>query len=599
MARRADARRRAVPRSVQLLGDREPRRRAHVRGLRGHVEQRHDDRDAGLARAPRRAVLAARRRVGRRQARLPRRAPPARGRGDHADAGAPEPRHNSRRRSVALLAAQRRRGDRRVPDRAKRGMAGVGGLDEDHGRLQRRGLRPASVGGMARRLHARGGVGHRESATRGNLHPIEDVDRLVARWDLLGTSRTPAVPPAMRYVYRGVSALDDGRSRPDGSRRAARAAAPTAQRSESRARGARRGVLGRAPRAPRTAGPRSWPRSAAEARAVLDDDRRARPRLGRATRHAAPRRPRSAATRAGRGRAAASRRLRALRRYPGSSSRTRPRRTTSLRASRRWSAPAPPARLDVVVLDARGRLAATLDSVRTQCLRPHRGRSSRRTTARCDDSDAVARLSRARQTASTPRSRRRRASSSSCSRGRPARAALRARPRRRRPGRRKTPPTATRTARRAGRRVAWHLKPRPLRSRDALLLRRGRRAAARAPLAVLRARWAHAVGGPGSRARLRAAPRRAHRARRPRRRGAGVARRGAPDLADATAATIPRGRRQRCSAAARTGTVAPARCCRACGSPSPRRPRARRRDRDPDARPTRPAHGVRRVGRAR
>jgi GT2 family glycosyltransferase len=43
-------------------------------------------------------------------------------------------------------------------------------------------------------------LGHRESASRGDLHPPADEALLIARWDLLGEYVDPSMPPAVRYV---------------------------------------------------------------------------------------------------------------------------------------------------------------------------------------------------------------------------------------------------------------------------------------------------------------------------------------------------------------------------------------------------------------
>ena len=47
-------------------------------------------------------------------------------------------------------------------------------------------------------------LGHRESASRGDLHPPADEALLIARWDLLGEYVDPSIPPAMRYVAGAV-----------------------------------------------------------------------------------------------------------------------------------------------------------------------------------------------------------------------------------------------------------------------------------------------------------------------------------------------------------------------------------------------------------
>ena len=46
-------------------------------------------------------------------------------------------------------------------------------------------------------------LGHRESASRGDLHPPPDEALLIARWDLLGDYVDPSMPPAVRqYTTR-------------------------------------------------------------------------------------------------------------------------------------------------------------------------------------------------------------------------------------------------------------------------------------------------------------------------------------------------------------------------------------------------------------
>ncbi|HEV3211944.1 MAG TPA: glycosyltransferase, partial [Acidimicrobiales bacterium] len=47
-------------------------------------------------------------------------------------------------------------------------------------------------------------LGHRESASRGDLHPPADEALLIARWDLLGDFVDPSMPPAVRYVAGAV-----------------------------------------------------------------------------------------------------------------------------------------------------------------------------------------------------------------------------------------------------------------------------------------------------------------------------------------------------------------------------------------------------------
>jgi GT2 family glycosyltransferase len=55
-------------------------------------------------------------------------------------------------------------------------------------------------------------LGHRESASRGNLHPPADEALLIARWDLLGTYVDPSMPPAMRYDELGEVSLREWRA---------------------------------------------------------------------------------------------------------------------------------------------------------------------------------------------------------------------------------------------------------------------------------------------------------------------------------------------------------------------------------------------------
>jgi GT2 family glycosyltransferase len=55
-------------------------------------------------------------------------------------------------------------------------------------------------------------LGHRESATRGSLHPLSDEALLIERWDLLGDYVDPSMPPAMRLVAGEVD-LEDPRVR--------------------------------------------------------------------------------------------------------------------------------------------------------------------------------------------------------------------------------------------------------------------------------------------------------------------------------------------------------------------------------------------------
>ena len=59
-------------------------------------------------------------------------------------------------------------------------------------------------------------LGHRESASRGNLHPPADEALLISRWDLLGSYVDPSMPPALRYDELGEVGLRTWRS-PDRS----------------------------------------------------------------------------------------------------------------------------------------------------------------------------------------------------------------------------------------------------------------------------------------------------------------------------------------------------------------------------------------------
>ena len=47
-------------------------------------------------------------------------------------------------------------------------------------------------------------LGHRESASRGDLHPPADEALLIARWDLLGDYVDPSMPPAVRQFTTRV-----------------------------------------------------------------------------------------------------------------------------------------------------------------------------------------------------------------------------------------------------------------------------------------------------------------------------------------------------------------------------------------------------------
>jgi CHAD domain-containing protein/GT2 family glycosyltransferase len=47
-------------------------------------------------------------------------------------------------------------------------------------------------------------LGHRESASRGDLHPPADEALLIARWDLFGEYLDPSMPPAVRYFTTKV-----------------------------------------------------------------------------------------------------------------------------------------------------------------------------------------------------------------------------------------------------------------------------------------------------------------------------------------------------------------------------------------------------------
>ena len=117
-------------------------------------------------------------------------------------------------------------------------------------------------------------LGHRESATRGNLHPLEDVHRLIARWDLLGGFQDPAVPAAMRFVTSAISLVP-----PSGPPIAPPPRGPLLPCSEAqggvdlaslRAQHAELvGALGAAPSTGRSALVARW--VGREARAILDD----------------------------------------------------------------------------------------------------------------------------------------------------------------------------------------------------------------------------------------------------------------------------------------------------------------------------------------
>jgi hypothetical protein len=65
-------------------------------------------------------------------------------------------------------------------------------------------------------------LGHRESASRGDLHPPADEALLIARWDLLGDFVDPSMPPAVRLLTAKVDVdVPAGRGRRALRRRAA------------------------------------------------------------------------------------------------------------------------------------------------------------------------------------------------------------------------------------------------------------------------------------------------------------------------------------------------------------------------------------------
>ena len=57
-------------------------------------------------------------------------------------------------------------------------------------------------------------LGHRESASRGDLHPPADEALLIARWDLLGDYIDPSMPAAMRLDHPGRSCCATPRREP-------------------------------------------------------------------------------------------------------------------------------------------------------------------------------------------------------------------------------------------------------------------------------------------------------------------------------------------------------------------------------------------------
>ncbi len=113
-------------------------------------------------------------------------------------------------------------------------------------------------------------VGHRESASRGNLHPYDDVLGLIARWDLLGTTSTPTPP---RGLVTGEWPRVLGAPATSGLGPGTLEAAKGALAGESGPRGlddpAPRRRRPGDPRRGRWRGDRGGARRAAEARAVL------------------------------------------------------------------------------------------------------------------------------------------------------------------------------------------------------------------------------------------------------------------------------------------------------------------------------------------
>ena len=213
----------ACPGPFNYARDREPRRRARRRRLRRHAQQRHDDRDARLARAARRAVLA---RLGSARSgsssSTPTVAPARRGR-DHPHARAPLARRQLRtvdrwltstRNAAAVTGACQivRTEAWRAARRARRAAGG---------RLQRRGLLPAAErGGLARRLHPRGRA--RPPRERLEGQPAPDgrrADRSSRAGTCSATYVDPSMPPAIRSRGRdragrragGGRRLDDAR----------------------------------------------------------------------------------------------------------------------------------------------------------------------------------------------------------------------------------------------------------------------------------------------------------------------------------------------------------------------------------------------------
>ena len=231
-----------------------------------------------------------------------------------------------------------------------------------------------------------------------------------------------------------------------------------------------------------------------------------------------------------------------------------------------------------------GNLDATLGVAPSPGLQPARGRgrASRRTRRHPVARRSSSPRERHEDRSTRPSSRRPASSSWSCGR-RPARAALRRRRSSPRCSTAPTPPTATRIAvdGRGDERVERPPQAGDVRARDAAVLRRGRRAAARAPRAVRRAR-----GPRDAAARRRATtspcaspsgPAIVHVAvllSRPL-----AARRGP---ADATAATIPvvAAAIERLGA---TATVTSATCCPSVRSSSPPVAGADGGDRHPDS----------------
>ena len=519
----------------------------------------------GLARAARRAVLARRRRLGRGQAPVS----PTGGSSTRASGSSPCPCTSARdanyasRRPLAHLDARRRGGDRRLPDRPHRGLARARRPRRAAGgRLQRRRLRPAAVrGGLARRLHPRGRARPPRERVAGEPAPDDDVLELVARWDLLGDFVDPSMPagdPLRRGGRRAGDAGGDALDEP----------VPGCACREGTEDAAGSGVARAACRRPRLA--TAVRRLDREARVVLDDDAsatRSRPR---------PPAPPGAATRVVRSRARCA--------HGAGSARTAPRGpplppVLRPRARRRRPRCARGPRRSSFLERHRGRRSSSSPRARRPRrdprvarrpgLRPHRGRRrGRRDRARATPPSLVVaadgHLRGARQRRGGGRDRRVRAAC--CVAGDLLAPHAICRPRHRRPGRRATPPTATRTAttrhdehaRRApqarARSAARPSSPTTSSARrcscaPTLFKELGGYDATTAPVAAhdLALRLAEATDGD-----------------RPRRRACCVSRpeADAPDPADATAATIPRRRPPRSTRVGATARGrARARCC--------------------------------------